>query len=749
MALHPEKFFMGDRSGGDTLLSGSGRVAGGGIGNAGTSPFERASLDAAAAGTQSFPPSGLSSIANISNPLAGLDTASLMENFPSVEAVAANFNLIPPPTQSVVSGGGVAPNAGTTLFTANEALGPASETGATFFGTPIFPPNGGFAPPDFFSPDTLLAFAEAGRKRSAMEAARNAPVAPVASIAPIVPVGPVAPGAAAIPGGPVPVAQAASAAQQAIAQQSNALVAALAQQIIARNKAAKTSSLPPLPPTKTPEKAKVAAIGSIGETPALNGRVAALGELIPTADGAFLTPIGARSWKLPNSGSRKLKTDNAVGRMLRNINSEFEKTPGRIGRILSQAGKGFGEAFDGKKGIGPETWQALVKAGIFRSNNTDIMSGVQSFNEIVIGGGGVAVDLVLRTLQAVENFGIEGIVQFAREAGESETGARRLKRDLLGLATMAGILSGRNAGAFRRGGPGRRSVKPRESRARRQLVEGLFADLEKIPNISAQELFGEFRRRITREIEKLKSTGRMSQTEVRRWEELRARLDAIDGAFGEAKGEIVEEVLFNLLERTGVKATKPKPGGKSDIQVFDSKGNKIANFDQVIEGTIETVTGFFVVRRNTKGAAIIEAKAGRTNPTRAQSRAATAFEEGEVLTVRLRDSHGNMREVPVKTIDWFRLSLDRAPRKMITRVVRRKLQKKMYEGNRVFSDAEIDELLRNVNAWHRQAIARRHAGKAVGGVLTLGGLALVLGLLTETKVQAEIRRQRTPSAPIK
>ena len=761
-----DDFGRGDRFGGNTLLSGAVPSVGPRpyiSFDPGPSPYERERIDAARPRiTVNSPPPPAA------NPLAGLDIAALTNNFPSVDALAANLGVGPvaaaaanlglgfaqTQTQGATSGAGMFPGVGAGMPSALGAQGDPSQ--ATFFGTPIFPPNGGFAPPDFYSENTLRIFAEAGRKLRAMDAARNSPITP---------------SPAAVPGASVPATQGAPAAPSPAGQQAAAFVVAIAQLFEAQKAAAKKPTLPPLPVLKTPEEVRTEAAtetqnraltetgsvkqGKSSKIEEKNSEAAAIGELHRALDRMVppepaLDPDGRpRSWKLPGPNLGNHERARTIERIMRNINFAFEKATGGVGRILRQAGRGVGEAFEGKIGIGPETWRALVKAGIFRSSNTDLMSGVQAFNEILIGGGAIAGDLALRTLQAVENFGVEAIVQFAREAGESETGARKLQRDLHGLAMIAGIAMGSNAGAFGRGARGRVSAKRRDSRARRQLAEGLNVTPDKLPIIGSKELFGEFRRRFIKEIQELKSTGRMSQTEVRRWEELRARLDVLDGAFAEAKGEIVEEVLFRLLQRAGVKARKPKPGGKGDIEVFDSKGKRIAKFDQVIEGEIETITSFFVVRTNTKGAALIDAKAGRTGPTTAQSRAVTAFEEGKGLTVRLRDSHGNLREIPVKTIDWFRLPLDRAPLETLTRVYRRTLQRKKHRRKPVFSDAELDEILDSVRAWHRQAVAQRRAGKAVGGALTLGGLALILGFLTETKVQADIRRQRTVRPPVK
>ena len=199
------------------------------------------------------------------------------------------------------------------------------------------------------------------------------------------------------------------------------------------------------------------------EIEAKRGEAAAIGELRRTAGGTVLAPIRPRSWKLPNDDHRNRKPATTIERVMRNINIAVEKATGGVGRIFRQAGRGVGEAFEGKIGIGPETWRALVKFGIFRSNNTDIMSGVQAFNEVLIGGGAVAGELALRTLMAVENFGVEAIVQFAREAGETETGARKLQRDLGVLAMIAGMVSGRNARAFGRG------ANPRASRSAREV----------------------------------------------------------------------------------------------------------------------------------------------------------------------------------------------------------------------------------------------------------------------------------------
>ena len=134
------------------------------------------------------------------------------------------------------------PGVGAGMPSALGAQGDPSQ--ATFFGTPIFPPNGGFAPPDFYSENTLRIFAEAGRKLRAMDAARNSPITP---------------SPAAVPGASVPATQGAPAAPSPAGQQAAAFVVAIAQLFEAQKAAAKKPTLPPLPVLKTPEEVRTEA----------------------------------------------------------------------------------------------------------------------------------------------------------------------------------------------------------------------------------------------------------------------------------------------------------------------------------------------------------------------------------------------------------------------------------------------------------------------------------------------------------
>lgn len=120
-------------------------------------------------------------------------------------------------------------------------------------------------------------------------------------------------------------------------------------------------------------------------------------------------------------------------------------------RIFGEFGRGFVEPFieGGSFGLGDESRQALAASGFFRLDGRDSfgnpMSTVRAFNELVIGGGTIALDFLGRIVEGGLRGTARGFAQEARELGASEGSARRLKRDVYGLGFSALIVSGATA----------------------------------------------------------------------------------------------------------------------------------------------------------------------------------------------------------------------------------------------------------------------------------------------------------------
>ena len=166
----------------------------------------------------------------------------------------------------------------------------------------------------------------------------------------------------------------------------------------------------------------------------------------PEADAGTADESGGKNASSNAEGATGIANE-AVGPEIQPVGGTEDSTdnsdqPNMLERFKQRIGAGIEKAVEEPIGLDPEDIQALREAGVFRTGDEgriDLMATIRAFNEILIGGGGAALDLSGRFVQALSNALAAAIAQAAQELGESQGMSRRLERDVNLLLNLAAI----------------------------------------------------------------------------------------------------------------------------------------------------------------------------------------------------------------------------------------------------------------------------------------------------------------------
>ena len=120
-----------------------------------------------------------------------------------------------------------------------------------------------------------------------------------------------------------------------------------------------------------------------------------------------------------------------------------EQVGTRSGRIAGAARRAVADLFEAPLGLSDETMGPLINQGPEDFQGArGAASLFRTFNKVFIQGGSQVLDAAGRSALAPLVGGIAAVTQAAREVGMSETGARKLERDLNAIAVSASVASG-------------------------------------------------------------------------------------------------------------------------------------------------------------------------------------------------------------------------------------------------------------------------------------------------------------------